>query len=94
MRAAKRSECQSGHRHLGIEAEFDIIGFQPPSPSGLSGRISRRRHMAEEIQIDGLRRMPADSVQFGTNLIRAQHGAAKRTEAADPCDGSCHRRCG
>src|SRR5258706_14763446 len=82
MRAAKGIDGQSGQPHLGVESEFDVIRFQLPSPSGLSGRISRWRAMAEEIQIDGLRRLPADGAQFGTNLIRARHRAAHRAEAA------------
>ena len=94
MRAVKERDRQSRRRHLGIETEFDIIGIQLPSPCGLSGRIRCWRGMAEEIQIDGLRRLPADGAQFGTNLIRAQHRAAHRTEAADLRDGRCHCRCG
>jgi hypothetical protein len=94
MRAAKAIDGQSGHPHLGVESEFDVIGFQLPSPSGLSGRIRRWRCMAEEIQIDGLRRPPADGAQFGTNLIRAQHRAAHRAEAAGLRDRRCHRGCG
>ena len=94
VRAAKGIDGQSGQPHLGVESEFDIIGFQLPPPGGLSGGISRWRGMAEEIQIDGLRRLPADGAQFGTNLMRAQHRAAHRAEAAGLRDRRCHRGCG
>src|SRR4029077_7938775 len=91
MPAAKGIDGQSGQPHLGVESELDVIGFQLPSPSGLSGRISRWRGMAEEIQIDGLPRLPADRAQLGTNLIRAQPRAAHRAEAAGLRDRRCRR---
>jgi hypothetical protein len=74
-RLVKRRAAWAGWDAAGIDAELGMKRRQRCAPHGLTRRVGRRRRVAKEVDVEGLRGARTQGQQFAAQGIGAEHGA-------------------
>ena len=77
-------------RHLRVEAELAVVGREPLLPGRRARGVGRGRTVAEEVDVDRLRRALADDAELAAEALGVEERRGQRTEAAGLGDGDRH----